>query len=89
MPSFYLVLKSSSTLLSRSQDSLTLSSFYLDLKLVYLYRVFIVSELFQMYIYVKSDFVNNPQRLLLSSQYTLANINGLLMSDLRHLVITF
>ena len=88
IPSLYLILKSSPILLSRSQNSPILSTLYQSLKWVYLYQVLLIQN-HSICIYTSGLIVlGNPQKPMPSSQYTLANTDGLPVSDLRYLVST-
>ena len=71
-----------------AQNSLTLSSPYLNLKVVHFYRVLSFQN-YSKHVYTSNPIVSvNLQGPVPSSQYILPNTNGLLISDLRHLVNT-
>ena len=64
----------------------SLVEFYLGLKIVYFYQVLLFQNHFR-YVHMSDPIIlGNFQRPMLSSQYTLANINDLLASNLRYLV---
>ena len=69
-----------------AQNSLILTSLYLDLKVVHLYQDLLFQNRFR-YIHTSGPIVlDNPQRPLSSSQYTLANIDSLLVFNFSHLI---
>ena len=68
-----------------TQNSLILLSFYLGLKVVYSYQVLLFQNRSKRVHTSGPIVLGNSQRPVPSNQYTLANTDDLLVSDLRHL----